>query len=100
MHLLRYDSLDYKPASGWFLNMPSEKVVRVSGSRVPLPAFMANIWVWFVRHVRPILMSHEQREAWNELQNCNREDKVTRLRHKRQVDKHLFYDTKGNGAGE
>ena len=98
VHLLQYDQLDYTVGRGWFVNLPAEKVVRVSGSRVPLPSFLAVIWGWYVKNVRPVLMSSAQREAWDQLQNC--QDKLEKKELMKVIDKHMFLDTHGNGAGK
>lgn len=97
VHLLQYNQLDYTIGRGWFVNLPAEKVVRVSGSRVPLPSFLAVIWGWYVKNVRPVLMSSIQQKAWKKLQKCK--DKIQKTEIMKSLDKHMFLDTNGNGAG-
>ncbi|PRP80180.1 hypothetical protein PROFUN_12138 [Planoprotostelium fungivorum] len=97
VHLLEYDTIDGNPKIGFFLRMPDEKIVRVAGSRVPLPPSIARFWGYFVKHARPVLMSEDQREAWYRSQDphLSAEKRKVAIR---QIDRHLFYDTKGRGA--
>lgn len=90
VHLLEYDTINHDPRRGWFLQMPDEKIVRVAGSRVPLPTELAHFWGHYVKHIRPVLMSSEQRAAWYGAQNpiitIEERKKLTR-----KVDRHLFF---------
>lgn len=99
VHLLEYDTIDGNPKIGFFLRMPDEKIVRVAGSRVPLPLSIAHFWGYFVKHARPVLMSEDQREAWYRSQDSHLSAEKRKVAI-RQIDRHLFYDTKGRGAGE
>ncbi|PRP79878.1 hypothetical protein PROFUN_12367 [Planoprotostelium fungivorum] len=90
VHLLEYDTIDGNPKIGFFLRMPDEKISTIT-------AINSSFLGYFVKHARPVLMSEDQQEAWYRSQDphLSAEKRKVAIR---QIDCHLFYDTKGKGA--
>lgn len=92
VHRQLFDSIRYNRVNGWHVIVTGEKTDRVLGSCVPLPPSIAKMWLFFIKYVRPALMSEGKRiafEKWQKgIQQKKSSEQLAKLR--KGVDLHMW----------